>query len=156
LHLPFVTEDDYEAAFERVDCQSPPDWFALDWERADLVSVLCSPVAAFNLMAWSAARCARVSVKNFRTDDTDRKKDYETFMKLVSDTPKHSSPLEHQAVAMDHWSKSYPGSNLSQPWFQFRKMVPDETAWEFQPSGEEVAGWNVPDDVFGGTPGVDW
>ncbi len=150
LHLPFVTPDDWMAARAVSDTVEPPDWFP-DWRYGWTTT----KKAAFNLMAWSAARCARVSVKNFRTDDTDRKKDYETFLKLTTDYPRHSSPLEHQAFV----SPDYPdfkNLNFRHPWVQFRKLLPGETVNQFSPTAAEVDGWNIPDDVFGGTPGVDW
>lgn len=149
LHLPFITPDDW-AATNTDAAVDPPDWFPGWWYgRAT------PPKAAFNLMAWSAARCARVSVKNFRTDDTDRKKDMETFLKLTTDTPKHSSPLEHPAFVSSVSGSMY-GGNFAKPWCQFRKLLPDECVERFDPPAGEVAGWNVPDAVFGGTPGVDW
>lgn len=153
LHLPFITLEDREAAFDRVDCHPTPDWFWQEWDAMDMNN-LCSDTAAYNLMAWSAARCARVSVRNFRTDDTDRKKDHETFLKLTTDTPKHASPLEHPAFASPE-GVSLRG-NFTPPWCQLRKLMPEETVERFSPSATEVQSWNVPDDVFGGTPGVDW
>lgn len=153
LHLPFITLEDREAAFDRVDCHPTPCWFWQEWDAMDMNN-LCSDTAAYNLMAWSAARCARVSVRNFRTDDTDRKKDHETFLKLTTDTPKHASPLEHPAFASPE-GVSLRG-NFTPPWCQLRKLMPGETVGRFRPSATEVQSWNVPDDVFGGTPGVDW
>jgi thymidylate synthase ThyX len=147
-HLPFITPDDMAAV--PADGVEPPEWWPGWWELPG-----CGPKVGHNLMAWSAARCARVSVKNFRTDGTDRKKDYETFLKLTTETPKHASPLEHQAAAFP-WDSDYSPSNFRKPWTQFRKLLPDETVENFSPTTAEVAGWNVPDDVFGGTPGVDW
>jgi thymidylate synthase ThyX len=143
LHLPFITEDDFHAESDMVD---PPEWWPNCWNYAR---------REFNLMAWSAARCARVSVKNFRTNDTDRAKDMETFRKLTTEYPRHSSPAEHPAVASGVLAASRP-SNFRSPWCQFRKFIPQETVHEFAPSADEVASWNVPDGVFGGVPGVDW
>lgn len=153
LHLPFITAGDWDAVNDEINpgvAVDPPDWFPGWWYGRDV-----SPKMAYNLMAWSAARCARVSVKNFRTDDTDRVKDMETFLKLTTDTPKHSSPLEHQGFVNSTGGTLFSG-NFRKPWCQFRKLMPVETAETFDPSAEEVAGWNVPHDVFGGTPGVDW
>jgi len=154
-HLPFITDEDRAAAYEMAETRTAPEWFDDHY---------CGPVwedmhdyeANYFMAAWSAARCARVSVKNFRTDGTDRAKDYETFLKLTTEYPRHSSPCEHQAFALDHWGESYPASNFAEPWMQFRKMIPDETVRRFESPAGEVAAWNVPDDVFGGTPGVDW
>lgn len=146
MHLPFITEDDFHATSEMVE---PPDWWKPSWHYSE---------HEFNLMAWSTARCARVSVKNFRTNDTDRAKDMETFQKLTTEYPRHSSPAEHPAVASrkDNEDDERQCSNFRWPWAQFRKFIPLETVREFYPTPEEVTAWNVPDDVFGGTPGVDW
>ena len=150
LHLPFVVGDDWCATDAGHDMVEPPEWFPGWWYGREV-----SPKVAFNLMAWSAARCARVSVRNFRTDATDRVKDMETFRKLVSDTPRHASPLEHQAFASGT-AGAMLGGNFRKPWCQFRKLLPAETAETFDPPADAVSGWNVPDDVFGGVPGVDW
>lgn len=153
LHLPFIQASDWDAADDEVNpdtAAEPPDWFPGWWYGRDV-----SPKVAFNLMAWSAARCARVSVKNFRTDDTNRAKDMETFLKLTTDYPRHSSPCEHQAFVGAVTGGFFRG-NFQSPWCQFRKLIPQETVEEFRPSPDEVAGWEIPDDVFGGTPGVDW
>lgn len=150
LHLPFITPDDWMAARAVADTVEPPDWFPGWWYGRTI-----TPKAAFNLMTWSAARCARVSVKNFRTDDTDRAKDYETFLKLTTDAPRHASPLEHPAFVSSVSGSMY-GGNFAKPWCQFRKLLPDECVERFDPPTDEVERWNVPDAVFGGTPGVDW
>jgi hypothetical protein len=150
LHLPFITDEDREAACLD-EASQRPEWFPQVARHFDDIS----SVEVFNLMAWSAARCARVSVKNFRTDDTDRVKDMETFLKLTTDTPRHASPLEHQAF-VDRDMPSHWKSNFRSPWVQFRKLLPDESISNFRPTTTEVAEWNVPDDVFGGVPGVDW
>jgi hypothetical protein len=39
---------------------------------------------------------------------------------------------------------------------QLRKFVRGENIREYKPTAEEIAGWNVPDDVFAGNPGTDW
>jgi hypothetical protein len=144
-HLPFVTDADWNCPM--AELSDPPPWFPKG------VGFPCGGSrVTFNLMAWSAARCARVSVKNFRTDDTDRKKDMETFLKLTTEFPRHGSPAEHQAVAIFDAESS----NFRHPWKQFRKFIPQETVEAFSPPAETVAGWNVPDAVFGGVPGVDW
>lgn len=155
LHLPFVTTEDWDESGVSRDV---PDWFDIPYIGTTTDGGFVDRHELFNLFAWSTARCARVSVKNFRTDDTDRAKDMETFQKLTTEYPRHSSPAEHPAVALrkDNEDDERYCSNFRWPWAQFRKLIPLETVREFYPTPEEVAAWNVPDDVFGGTPGVDW
>lgn len=51
--------------------------------------------------AVSAMRCARVSYLNHDRSDPDPRKDFEDFQtKLFNQVPKHSGPMEHQAMCM--------------------------------------------------------
>ena len=76
-------------------------------------------------------------VKTFMLKQVDQD-DLALFEKLVGGTPKHSSPLEHQAAAYD-WPQGYyiPATkgepwkfngNLGPGWVQHRKLIPGERA----------------------------
>ena len=148
-HLPFINDDDRGEANQRGaslirDTGGPPHGFT-SW-------------AECLLARWSAARCARVSFFEFGRKEPNWDKDGETFDKLAGSFPIHASPLEHPAMCAGRGSlqRGFPLSNFRAPWVQLRKYVQGENIREFQPSAEEVAGWNVPDDVFAGNPGTDW
>lgn len=55
-----------------------------------------------NFAEASAARCARLSYKSLATEQTSTyAEDMALFNKLTADNPKHLSPLEHPAMALD-------------------------------------------------------
>lgn len=67
------------------------------------------------------ARCARVSYYNFEGKD-DYQKDLDTCNKLFGSVPRHLSPTEHVAVAID--SDEFLGNYKG--WKQYRKFFNDE------------------------------
>lgn len=69
----------------------------------------------------SIARCARISYYNFEGKD-DYNKDIETCDKLFGNVPRHLSPAEHVAQALD--STEYVGNFCG--FKQFRKQYEDE------------------------------
>jgi hypothetical protein len=72
------------------------------------------------LAKMSAARCARVSYENHDGTEPDMKKDLELFEKLAGSTPRHASPLEHQAYPLAaplSKSRNFTG------WRQFREVI---------------------------------
>jgi hypothetical protein len=82
-------------------------------------------------MAISAGRCAAISYDNLG-EGMDPVKDLNRFKKLVSAVPGHWSPMEHQAFAVERENYLRPHSNLAYPWWQFRKMFPNENITDFK------------------------
>ncbi len=74
----------------------------------------------YDLAKFSAARCARVSYLNHDGTTPDVQKDLELFERLAGSTPKHASPLEHQAYPLATGSS---GSRNFRGWRQFRQAV---------------------------------
>lgn len=75
-----------------------------------------------NLML-STARCARISYNNQDGLPASTIENVELFNRLVKNTPKHSSPAEHQGTPSgdpNAWSGNFQG------WVQHRKLIPDE------------------------------
>lgn len=69
----------------------------------------------------SVARSASVSFRTVDNQDMTLEKAQSLYDKLVTSTPAHASPLEHQAMAygdLPRWGRS----NLSAPWMQYRKI----------------------------------
>lgn len=66
----------------------------------------------------SAARCARVSYLTHDGEKPDVHKDLELFDRLVGSVPRHSSPIEHQALPAEHKSTA---SNNFRGWVQYRE-----------------------------------
>lgn len=123
-HLPFVP------AAERADFVFYPS------PHADTPPELPYPIRA------SAARCAWVSYENHDRDGTPEAHD-RTFQRLLGGTPKHGSPLEHQACPMtDDAACGKWRSNL-RGWVQARKLVVGERIEEYNPSDEEIATWGI-------------
>jgi hypothetical protein len=85
-------------------------------------------------------------------------KDDETYQKLAGSHPIHASPLENPCLCAKAGSvqRGFPLSNFRPPWVQLRKFIPGECAHGFTADPDEVARWNVPDDVFSGDPSTDW
>ncbi|HHN9420283.1 TPA: FAD-dependent thymidylate synthase, partial [Escherichia coli] len=75
------------------------------------------------LIAMSAARCARVSYLTHDGQNPLLAKDLELYRRLVESRPLHASPLEHQAIAT---AFNYPSQNLTGGWMQHRTLL--ETA----------------------------
>ncbi len=75
---------------------------------------------AHELVAMSAARCARTSFHNHNKQNPTFAEDDGLYRRLVESRPLHASPLEHQAVvsSVDHRS-----ANLLGGWIQHRFML---------------------------------
>lgn len=87
--------------------------------------------AATNAVKLSVARCASTSFKTVDGFDMTLERAIDLHDKLVSSTPLHASPCEHQARMdeKDHefgWPDARLGGNLGPGWAQYRKMLPGE------------------------------
>jgi thymidylate synthase ThyX len=73
-----------------------------------------------DLLAMSAARCARVSYLTHDKQNPTLEADVALYERLVSSRPLHASPLEHQAFGTE-----YPGQNrnFTGGWFQHRDVL---------------------------------
>jgi len=149
-HLPFIKGEDWEEATHRGTF--------LQHDKGDAPGAFRSWRECL-LARWSAARCARVSYYQFGTKVTDWDKDSALYDRLAAESPMHASPLEHPARCVE-WAKGGGASgtpvfigNFRAPWVQLRKMIPGENVIEYRPAAEEVAGWNIPEEVFQGDPG---
>lgn len=73
-----------------------------------------------DLLAMSAARCARVSYLTHNKENPKLEDDVALYERLVKSRPLHASPLEHQAcvASSDHRSQ-----NLTGGWIQHRFML---------------------------------
>lgn len=77
-----------------------------------------SPI--YDLLAMSAARCARVSYLTHDREGPTLAKDLDTYKKLVAAEPLHASPLEHQAY---NSGESESSANFRHGWVQQRRML---------------------------------
>jgi len=75
-------------------------------------------------LQMSVARCARVSYVGF-DGKSDPAKDFKLFTQLVGGDPKHASPTEHQAQAIDHRASVDITGNF-RGWAQYRKTIENE------------------------------
>lgn len=85
------------------------------------------------LIAMSAARCARVSYLNHDGKPPDFDKDIELFERLTKAEPPHLSPVEHQAACMpmpNLESRMKYSGNFTGSWMQYRKIMEDTTGYE--------------------------
>ena len=93
---------------------------------------------------FSAARTGWVSYENHDKDGTpDQMRN--TFKRFLGGTPKHGSPVEHQATPVDERQpEAVPSlrSNL-RGWVQARKLVRDERIDVYAPSADEIASWGL-------------
>lgn len=110
-HLPYITKEDWEAAYE----------YALNHGG------LGDEDAALELLKKaSAARCARVSYKLFDGSNANFEKDLELFNRLLVSQPLHASPAEHIAspdVLVDSaWQQPKLHGNLH-GWVQYRRTL---------------------------------
>lgn len=147
-HLPFIKGEDWEEANRR--------GALLQNDKGDAPGAFRSWRECL-LARWSAARCARVSYYQFGTKVTDWDKDTALYERLAAESPMHASPLEHPARCgsspkFGPTDNGYIG-NYRAPWVQLRKLLKGENVTSYQPAAEEVAGWNVPEEVFQGEPG---
>lgn len=79
----------------------------------------------------SAARCARVSYKTHGGLRTTPEEDFALYDRLVGSDPKHASPTDHQAKALNEIKGVFCyelGGNLGPGWHQHRKMIAGERA----------------------------
>lgn len=74
----------------------------------------------YDCIAMSAARCARVSYLLHDGTKTSYEKDFELYDKLVKSTPRHCSPVEHQAIQHDDPNKR---SRNFVGWLQARELL---------------------------------
>lgn len=137
-HLPFITIEDHDLAHSRfgfTDADEDNPGGLRDWLYA--------------LARWSAARCARVSYYHFgsKNFEVSHDKDDETYAKLITEVPRHASPLEHPMVCSRDMAASR-RSNARFPWVQLRKMIAHENILHFEPSKDIIDSWEVPDEVF--------
>lgn len=79
-----------------------------------------SDVTMIDLLAMSAARCARVSYLTHDRENPSMEKDWDTYEKLVAAKPLHASPLEHQAHCTD---LDLPVRNFRGGWVQHRALL---------------------------------
>lgn len=97
-----------------------------------------------DLIQFSAARTGWVSYENHDRDGTpDQMRS--TFRRFLGGTPKHGSPVEHQATPVDERQpEALPSlrSNL-RGWVQARKLVAGERIDLYNPSDAEVASWGL-------------
>lgn len=107
-HMPYITDEDWDAAVNYCGTQGE--------------------VYAF-LLKVSAARCARISYAPF-DGDASYEKELERYESLVKSDRVHASPTEHQAQVdrriggdFEKWGLS---GNLAPGWIQARKLIPNE------------------------------
>lgn len=113
-HLPYITDEDSDRAFEFLQTMAEPVI-----EHIEI------------LRRMSAARCARVSYNNFKGEVPKVSSDLALYDKLVVSQPVHASPTEHQASPdlylgkRTGWSRPALHGNLT-GWLQFRKTIANE------------------------------
>jgi len=73
-----------------------------------------------DLLAMSAARCARVSYLTHDKQNPKLEDDIALYERLVGSVPLHASPLEHQACVIEH---ALDFANFKGGWLQHRKML---------------------------------
>ena len=73
-----------------------------------------------DLLAMSAARCARVSYLTHDRENPSKDADIGLYERLVESRPLHASPLEHQAFAVDVNGDC---RNFKGGWFQHRDIL---------------------------------
>lgn len=109
-HLPFITRDDWQEAYE-----CPESSFELDW-------------VVDRLIKRSVAKCARVSYLNHDGTSATADQDLQLYDRLLGNLPIHASPAEHQAMAMG--DSSVRSGNL-RGWIQYRKTLKEENITKF-------------------------
>jgi hypothetical protein len=80
------------------------------------------------LLHCSAARCARLSVRQSGSDKMDWQADLDLARRLVESEPKHASPFEHVAQARETDEE---GTGNFKGFAQLRHMLPNNTAKTF-------------------------
>lgn len=76
-----------------------------------------------NLLAMSAARCARVSYLTHDKQLPSLQQDLELYERLVGSKPLHASPLEHQAFANISPFSNFLSRNFGNDWIQHRAIL---------------------------------
>lgn len=102
-------------------------------------------VAPPDPIQFSAARTGWVSYANNDKDGTpDQMRN--TFRRFLGGSPKHGSPVEHQATPFGADNNRYTPeqfrSNL-RGWIQARKLVAGERIDVYAPPADEVASWGL-------------
>lgn len=125
-HLPFIRDSDVEKA--------------KTLHGSDFEAALCR---------WSTARCARVSYETFERRTPTTEQDEALYDKLVNSYPKHMSPTEHQATPAGELTSDAYRSNFV-GWVQYRKTIPLENVSHFVATEEQIASWEIPEEIFRG------
>jgi hypothetical protein len=98
-NLMWEAETEYSNWVDRSHPETEVDaWhlpYVTDWERMRF--------SLHDLIAMSAACCARVSYNNHDGTNKDIKKDKDLYERLVVSKPAHASPIEHQARPAAGW-----------------------------------------------------
>lgn len=95
FHLPFIEYKEIQNYI--LDCLHAQDIMEteeVDYEKA-------KQLAYISALQVSVARCARVSYNNHDGTASDIRKDFALYDRLITSQPAHSSPAEHQAIALD-------------------------------------------------------
>ena len=130
-HVPYVSTRRYKKDGEL-------EYFDNDWTKLSVEDAL----------VCSAARCARSSYNKHDGTSTTLSTDAPLFETLLKDSPKHASPVEHQATPMqvpynEHWHTdgsvgwiegvthvdkmgNYWSGNFC-GWVQYRQLIPNES-----------------------------
>lgn len=107
-HLPYIERQDYVM----FDTHEGAEW---DGTGAHPISTL---------IKLSVARCARVSYRNAQGHLPATDHDLSLYQRLMSDTPMHASPAEHQATpVVDECSARLAAQSNFSGWVQYRKIV---------------------------------
>lgn len=107
-HLPYIERADYVM----FDTYEGAEW---DGTGAHPISTL---------IKLSVARCARVSYRNAQGHLPATDHDLSLYQRLMSDTPMHASPAEHQATpVVDECSARLAAQSNFSGWVQYRKIV---------------------------------
>ncbi len=112
-HLPYVSQEDYDLTEAGVYTTAQGE--SHEWSDVAMVHVSC-------------ARCGRVSTLT-HDGRRDLLADVQLAARLLA--PGHMSPFEHAAqVAVTR--ETSPGfyGNFRAPWFQYRKMLPNEAVYQ--------------------------
>ena len=100
----------------------PLNW---GWWHLPYITPELSCVGDPNDIKSSVARCARVSYLTHDQKQTTMEEDLKLFERLANFDPKHLSPTEHQAQALQFQVEPMgkPASNFHPSWLQFRRIV---------------------------------
>lgn len=75
-----------------------------------------------DLLAMSAARCARVSYLTHNKENPNLESDIALYERLVKSEPLHASPLEHQALMASN-DANYQSANFIGGWISHRTLL---------------------------------